>query len=467
MPQDKICKTVRQVNKEPVSEEDMKRLVEIAEDFRSVKNYVYQRYGGIRSLSKIYPGYTVQNEMTAGGLRTQLGMPSVYFYLAVFDALGDIKSQWTRTKSEVSLRLLRNQGFGEADRHYLRFLLKVSNAFSQVLNGEPVELKKELQAQYGRLAECVDAGRLNRWLCRQVRRCHARLHTDSASGFSLTERAYRYGDHGIYVSAKEKRRRIFIQLTDNNQYNRQLYMKLNPEEGSIEIRIPVDVGIRSHKDYDRPVGIALGMHTMLTTHTGSCYGEDFGRYQLEYAGWLRAQAAGYRRSRADNPGRKKYHAKKRRLEERLHSYINQELNRFFREERPQTVYLAKLPKPRAGGGNKEINHSVSMWQRGYIRRRLAQKCMEESVEMAEVLGKGISSGCSRCGGTGIKKDGMFSCPVCGYSEIEKVNTACNAKKRGQEGLYSTAYADHKEICPDKSRQQEKARILPQGLGSFP
>ncbi len=93
--------------------------------------------------------------------------------------------------------------------------------------------------------------------------------------------------------------------------------------------------------------------------------------------------------------------------------------------------------------------------------------MEESVEMAEVLGKGISSGCSRCGGTGIKKDGMFSCPVCGYSEIEKVNTACNAKKRGQEGLYSTAYADHKEICPDKSRQQEKARILPQGLGSFP
>ena len=84
-----------------------KPMAEIAEDFRSVKNYVYQRYGGIRSLSKIYPGYTVQNEMTAGGLRTQLGMPSVYFYMAVFYALGAIKIQRTRTKKVVSILLIR------------------------------------------------------------------------------------------------------------------------------------------------------------------------------------------------------------------------------------------------------------------------------------------------------------------------------------------------------------------------
>lgn len=61
----------------------MRKLQEIAEDYRAVKNYVYQRYGGIKSLSKIYPGYTVQNEMTASGLRASLGLPSVYFYLAV------------------------------------------------------------------------------------------------------------------------------------------------------------------------------------------------------------------------------------------------------------------------------------------------------------------------------------------------------------------------------------------------
>ena len=135
---DKICKTIHQYNKVPVPKGDMQKLLEIAEDYKTVKNYVYDRFGGIGSLSKIYPGYTVQNEMTKSGLRAQLGMPSVYFYLAVFDALGDIKSQWTRTKSKLQKLLAANQNLTPEEKHYLRFILKVSNAFGAVLNGEPV-----------------------------------------------------------------------------------------------------------------------------------------------------------------------------------------------------------------------------------------------------------------------------------------------------------------------------------------
>ena len=103
----------------------MQKLLEIAEDYREVKNYVYARYGGIGSLSKIYPGYTVQNEMTASGLRERLNMPSVYFYLAVFDALGDIKSQWTKIKSRILKLVNKNEGFTPEEKHYIRFLLKV------------------------------------------------------------------------------------------------------------------------------------------------------------------------------------------------------------------------------------------------------------------------------------------------------------------------------------------------------
>ena len=55
MPPDKICKTVHQYNKNPVSEGDMQKLLNIAEDYRKVKNYVYSRYDGIGSLAKIYP----------------------------------------------------------------------------------------------------------------------------------------------------------------------------------------------------------------------------------------------------------------------------------------------------------------------------------------------------------------------------------------------------------------------------
>ena len=75
MSQEIIYKTVYQYNKETIPARDMERLSEIAEDCRTVRNYVYDRYGGIGGLAKIYPGYTVQNEMTKSGLRERLGLP--------------------------------------------------------------------------------------------------------------------------------------------------------------------------------------------------------------------------------------------------------------------------------------------------------------------------------------------------------------------------------------------------------
>lgn len=431
MPPDTICKTVHQYNQKPVPEGDMQKLLDIAKDYRQVKNYVYVRFGGIRSLSKIYPGYTIQNEMTASGYRDTLGMPAVYFYLAVFDALSDIRSQWTHTKSRIAKLVNKNEGFSEEEKHYLRFLLKVNNAFEAVLNQKPVELAAKLRKQYQELSEKVDTDKLHRYLCRQVRRYQVKLHTDTADVFSIAERAYRYADHGIYISIKEKRKRVFIPLTDNNQYKCQLRIKLYPQENRIEIKIPIDVSVRKHVDYVNQVGVAVGFYTMFTTDEGHHYGEDLGGCQLEYSNWIRGQANSYRWNKSDNPGRKKYYAKKRRLEERLHSYINQELNHFLAVEKPEIIYIVKLPKPQAGGRNKEINYSISQWQRGYIRKRLAQKCKEHSIEIVEVLGKDISNKCSECGASGKKADGGFTCPVCGYQAEDKTNTARNVKKRGQ------------------------------------
>ncbi|MCI8606850.1 MAG: transposase [Hungatella sp.] len=427
-----MCKTVRQYSKGVIPERDMEKLREIAEDYRKVKNYVYARYGSIGSLSKLYPGYTVQNEMTASGLRSDLEMPSVYFYLAVFDALGDIKAQWSRTKSKILELVGKHEGLSPEEKHYLRFLMKVNNAFEAVLNEKEIRLPKELQKKQEELASLVDTEKLHRYLCRQARKYHEKQHTSAADGFALSEKAYRYGDHGIYISIKEKRKRVFVPLTDNNEYKRQLYIRLYPDEGKLEVRAPVDVAVKSHKDYTNVVGIAMGYHTMLTTDQGHRYGEELGRYQTEYAEWMRRQTGIYNRNRKDNPGREKYEARKRRYTSQLHSYINQELNRFLREEKPEVVYMAKLPKPYGGGVSRKINHSVSMWQRGYIRRRLELKCSQQSVEMAEVFGKGISSTCSSCGAKGVKADGIFRCPLCGYESEEKVNTARNVKKRGTE-----------------------------------
>lgn len=263
------------------------------------------------------------------------------------------------------------------------------------------------------------------------------MRAGAATGFSLSAKAYRYENHGICIASREKRKRIFIPLTDNNQYQCQIYLKLDLERGGVQIHVPIDVAVKKHEDYIHPVGIALGMYAMLTTDGGKVYGEELGKYQMEYADWMRMQTGSYNRNRENNPGRKKYKAKKKRLTEQMHSYINHELNRFLETEKPEVVYLAKLPGTKNGNGgservNRKINNSVSLWQRGYIRGRLEQKCKEQSVEVVEVFGKGISITCSQCGEMGVKREGRFVCAGCGWQAEEKVNTARNVLKRGME-----------------------------------
>lgn len=442
MPREKLCKTVHQYNKDPLPAADMEKLQKIGEDQQRVKAYVYDRYGGIGSLGKLYPGYTIQNEMTESGLRDRLGLPSVYFYLAIFEALGDIKCQWSRTKTKLLELIKRNEGLSPEEKHYLRFLLKVGNAFEAVLSQRPVELPAQLQTTYSGLASQVDTGKLDRYLCRQVRKHYRRPEADRgpAKGLSLSAKAYRYGDGGIYVATKEKRKRIFIPLTDRNLYGRQIYIRLYPERRGIQIDVPVDVAVKQHRDHRAEVGVAFGLHTMLTTDQGHAYGTELGKLQIEHAEWIREQAKSYSRNRKANPGRKKYQARKKRSTERLHSYINHELNVFLQTEKPKVIYMAKLPGPQPQTGrshpfNKKLDHSLSKWQRGYIRKRLEFKCREHSVEIVQVLGKDISNMCSSCGAIGIKRragEVMFFCSACGTELEEKTNTARNAKKRGIE-----------------------------------
>lgn len=85
-----------------------------------------------------------------------------------------------------------------------------------------------------------------------------------------------------------------------------------------------------------------------------------------------------------------------------------------------------------------------MWQRGYIRKRLIQKCAENFVALIEVFGKDVSRECSVCGCIGAKEQGVYICPVCGYSDAEKVNTARNVKKRGESGRKLSVSAAREE-----------------------
>lgn len=265
-----------------------------------------------------------------------------------------------------------------------------------------------------------------------MRRQLKKLQTDSANVFSVAERAYRYDDHGIYLAAKEKRKRVFIPLTDNNHYTRQLTIQLFPEEGNIIIHVPVEMKVRQHEDYHREIGLAMGIRTMFVTDENHIYGERYSEYQYALSEYVREGSIRYHRNKDTNPGRKKYMAGRQRLEEALHAYINAEINRMLRTEKPAVIYLPKLPQSSKAGINKKINSSVNLWQKGYVRSRLTQKCREQSISLVEVFAKDISRVCSQCGAVGEKTEDIFICKTCGAKLSERENAAKNALNRGRE-----------------------------------
>lgn len=429
---DTIYKTVYQYNQIPISSVDMERLQEIARNCREVKNYVYDRYSGIRSLPKIHPGYTVQNEMTKCGLREKLGLPSVYFYLSIFDALGDIKSQWARTKSRVEENIRNHPNLTPEDRHYLRFVMKQSQCFESVLTGVEPRLSDAWKEGYAAVCADVDAHRLDQYLRRQVRRHLEKPHTDTADGFSVSPKGYRYADHGIYLSMKESRKRLFIPLTDNNRYTKQVYIHLYPEGRRITVHVPIEVKQRHPAGYDGELGLAMGLKCMFVTDQGRSYGMKYLEYQAAITDYVRERLPRHQRNAKGNPGMKKYNAGKARLEKAMHDYVNGEINRMLETEKPGTVYFPKLPAKSKAGFNRRMNATVNMWQKGFVKSRLVRKCRERSIELVEVFGKGISIQCSRCGADGVKEGDMFRCPSCGTKLPERQNTAENVLKRGRE-----------------------------------
>lgn len=410
----------------------MERLQEIARDCQEVKNFVYDRYSGIHSLSKIYPGYTVQNEMTGCGLRERLGLPSVYFYPSIFDALGDIKSHWAHTKNRIEQNIRNNPNFNSADRHYLRFVVKQSQCFESILAGKKLDLSGGWKERYETVCEGVNTKKLNLYLRRQVRRHLDKPHTDAADGFPVSPKGYRHADHGIYLSMKERRKRLFIPLTDNNQYSKQIYVRLYPEEGKITVNVPIEVRQRHPEGYNGEIGLAFGLKCMFVTNQGRAYGEKYLEYQSALTDYVRERLPGHRRNAKNNPGMKKYNMGRGRLEKTLHDYVNAEINRMLETEKPEVIYFPRLPDRSQAGFNRRVNATVSMWQRGFVKSRLFQKCRERSIELTEVFGKGISIRCSLCGAEGVKDGNVFRCLTCGAQLPERQNTARNVLKKGRD-----------------------------------
>ena len=449
---EKMCKAVHQYSKGKVSSENMNVLMDIGHGCMVVKNYIYQKYGGIKSLVKVYSGYEVDSEVRAAGFREKIDLPSVYFSASVNRALADIKIMWAQVRNGINDAVNRNERFSPEDRHYIRFVLKTDVCYGNILNGKSAPLPEKIQPGYEKVIADLggESGQrvknLNRYICRQTRKRLHRLHTDNELRFTIKKQGYKYGEldgeHGIFLATKVNRQRMFIPLTDANVYDRMLDISLNPQKKSIEIIIPIFVNTQQHEDYADEIGISLGLWNMITTSTGNVYGSNFGKMQQEISQFILGK--NYRKKTENESGTQKYRARKEKMDAVLKNYVNMEINRMLAQEKPKAVYMAKLPRNPGmhTAGQRDVRqltkgtgdtHLLRMWKKGFVTDRLQWKCRKNGIKIVEVIGRGISRECSACGQTGYTDGEKFKCPTCGFEENKKVNGARNALNRGKTG----------------------------------
>lgn len=435
-----VTKTVWQYSK-PLPEETMDFLRGIAVDYCKVKNYVYGKYSGVKNIKNLTPVYNILNEMRHCGLREQLDLPVVYYELAIADAVTNIKCSWGTVKNKIGECITANDNLSEADKIYLRTVLKMNSVYAAILNRQEYELPRNA------VGLDIDIKRLNNLLCRLTRRYLTQPQTQNMDFFRISSNGYSYKDGMIRIVCRIPRKRISIPLRDNRTFDRQIQVQIR--QNDVVLAVPVGAKVKKHQDYTNTIYIYIGSQDMFTLSNEHIYGaaleertnpetERLARKNQErrkmytvYEQNTEEGNTGKAKSiEANNLGKLKYNKQKEREKDRTTTFINSEINRMLREEKPATIVITKqVTKNKTKIYSKSANRKLARSFNSYIRERLAYKCQVNSIELVELSSNRTGRICSACGAEGKRLGKKFECDSCGLRTTIAFNSAKNIQKK--------------------------------------
>lgn len=425
----------------PLSEETMEFLRGIAIDCCKVKNYVYGKYAGVKNLNNLTPVYNILNEMRHCGLREQLNLPAVYYELAIAEAVTNIKCNWGTVKNRIGECITANQNLSEDDKIYLRTVLKMNGVYAAILNRQEYEMPRNAVGLE------LDVKRLNNLLCRLTRRYLTQPRTEGTNIFRVSPNGYSYKNGAIRIVCRIPRKRISIPLRDNRTFDRQIQIQLR--QNDVALAVPIDAKIKIHQDYENTVYIHIGNQDMFTLSNGHIYGralEEWNnpeterltkknkeRHKMYIAHTQSAEEGNARKAasiEANNLGKLKYDRLKEKGRTRTIVFINTEINRMLREEKPVRIVITKpVTKNRTKIYSKSANRKLARSFNSYIRERLAYKCRVHSIELVEISSKETGRICSSCGAEGKRQGRNFLCEGCGLETTIALNSARNIEQK--------------------------------------
>ena len=461
-----ITKTVKQYSYE-VDDYKIEELLKIGKEYKNVKNYVYSRYSGIKSLLIIEKPRKIRDEWVSTKFYEQWDLPARYWKLALQDAIGNIKSGWSNTKNEIRTAAYNNEHLSTDDRYYINYILSANKLYYNVLNNINFDIPKKFEGKN------LNIKYLNNLIKRYTRRYKGKVpYTNKINSFSIDTGLYRYSKNNtnenyIYISSMETRKRVPIKLRDSNKYNKTLKIKII--DNVLRINIPLEVESKENTN-ENIIGIDKGYRYLLATSNGNLYGEKLNYYLSKETERLSDKNANRNRffalrrkyleegntKKADNIlknnlGKKKYRKNKNKHDETVKSYINKNINKFIKSEKPKEVVMENLDFVNWDDRYpKSVKRKLSRWIKGYIKDRLEYKLQLNSIEFTYINPAYTSQICSKCGRFGVRNGDLFTCDNCGEIHAD-INASKNIleRKYDKEIKMFTSYKKVKEILESR------------------
>ncbi|MGB5823892.1 MAG: RNA-guided endonuclease TnpB family protein [Proteocatella sp.] len=451
---DTVIKTVKQYSCE-LDVDTLKELEFIANQYKNVRNYVYSRYSGINSISLLSKERKIRDEWTKNKFYEQWKLPARYWKLALSDAFGNIKSNWSNIRRKVKEQSKRNRNLSEEDRHYINYVLKFDSAYAKVLTNTDFEIPeifkdKDLNYRY-----------LNNLIRRYTRKCKCKIpYSIIGRSFSVDTGLYSYKNNCINISSTVKGKRLAIKLTDSNHYDRTMIVRLTGKK--IEIHCPLKIKKKSNCNQNI-IGIDKGYKYLFAVSSGNFYGEnlnDFLNKETErlskvnsnrnrfYALCNRYKEDGNIKKAENilkcNLGKVKYNHNKKKHDQAVKSYINHSLNKLIQNEQPKEIIMEQLDFVNWDDRYpKSVKLKLSRWIKGYIRGRLEYKCDLNRIEYTYINPAYTSQICNVCGSFGKRNSDVFKCSKCGETHAD-INASINILNR-KDDKEITLYTPYKKV----------------------
>lgn len=452
----KIVITVKQYSKEISGYSELE---EIARRYGKVKNYCYSRFSGIGGILAIQKPRAIRDNWVKEGFGNQWGLPARYWKLALDEAIANIKSNWSNTKNHIRACINSNCDLDDNELHYIRYILKNDNMYYNILTLKSVDVPNKFKDKNIRYSK------IYKYLRRLTRRYKGNIsYTKNCKSFSIDTDMYKYYSlekNFIEITGLIRNNRIIISITDNQVYKGNLKIVL--KTGIVEIHKPLKIRSKKAWRTENIVGIDKGYRTLIVTSNDKEYGEGLNKLlskETERLNVVNKKRNIYYTMKNEylenddikkanniinnNLGKKKYSKNKTKYDGMVKSYINQELNRMFKEENPSELVMEKLDFVNWDNRYpKGVKRKLSRWIKGYIKERLEYKCNLREVKITYINSAYTSQECNICGKLGNRQGVKFECS-CGNIDDADRNAAKVIKKR-KYNKNITLYTPYKKI----------------------